>query len=88
MKLECDSARGDFGSSDSPLSARRELGCGRGNTFGLRTGFAARFFIAKESRRANRNESIALDAPPISVALNRKSGSDYKDLISRDVAWW
>jgi len=55
LKLECDSARGDFGSSDSPLSARRELGCGRGNTFGLRTGFAARFFIAKESRRANRN---------------------------------
>jgi hypothetical protein len=48
MKLERDGARGDFGSSDSPVSVRREFGRSRGKPFGLRSGFAARFFIAQK----------------------------------------
>jgi hypothetical protein len=48
MKLERDGVRGDFGSSDSPISVRREFGRGCGKTLGLRSGLAARFFIAKK----------------------------------------
>jgi hypothetical protein len=48
MKLDRDGARSILGSGDSPVSEWREFGRGRGNTFGLRTGFAARFFIAQK----------------------------------------
>jgi hypothetical protein len=50
MKLDRDGARSILGSGDSPVSVRREFGRGRGRgtTFALRTGFAARFFIAQK----------------------------------------